>query len=175
MFRKFTLSMVLIILLVGMAACGSTNQSTPSSTNGARNSQAYPSSVITGTNTSENYQMLPAISGQVGSIKLDASANGTTQHLRKGEAISITLEANPSTGYSWFATISNADVLVQMGEPEYQQPSASPYPMLGSPENETLYFQAADVGTTTLTLEYQRGFEKGVAPEKTITITIVVE
>jgi inhibitor of cysteine peptidase len=90
--------------------------------------------------------------------------------------MAITLESNPSTGYSWFATSSNLDVIAQMGEAQYQEPqSSSTTPIVGAAGTETLSFEAVKAGTATLTLDYKKGWETDVAPEKTITITVEVK
>lgn len=175
MFTKVTLTIITIILLFILAGCGTTNQSNPSSTEASNGSQNTPSGTITGTTSTDNYQMLPVISGKVAALKLDVTADGTTQHLKKGEAISITLESNPSTGYSWYAAISNTAVLAQMGEPEYIAPADSSTPIVGAAGKQTFLFQATEIGSTTITLEYKRIWETDVAPEKTITITIEVQ
>jgi len=176
MFTKFTLTMITIIMLTTMAGCRSTTPSTRSSNTGSDNSQINPSDTYTETTTANEYQMLPIISGKVADLKLDASADGTTQQIKKGQVISITLESNPSTGYSWFATSSNLDVLAQMGEPEYQElASDSSTPIVGAAGTETFFFQAADTGTATLTLDHKKGWEITIAPVKAITITVEVK
>jgi inhibitor of cysteine peptidase len=167
MSTKFTLTLLSVILLVSLAGCSTTS---PSSQNPTQSS-----GVITDTTATDNYQMLPIISGKVANMKLDASANGTTQTLKKGEVMSISLESNPSTGYSWFASVSNTAILAQMGEPEFTQPTESATPVVGAPGTQTYYFQAADTGSTTLTLEYKRGWETNVEPAQTITITVEVQ
>jgi inhibitor of cysteine peptidase len=166
MFTKLSLTIAIMILSISMSSCNTKSPSSSSDTNSP-----------TGTNSTEgneNYQMLPLITGKVADVSLDAMADGTTQQLKKGEVMSITLESNPSTGYSWFTTISNPAILVQMGEPQYQEPTSST-PVLGATGTDTFYFQAADTGTTTLIMNYTRGFESSVAPEKTITITVEVK
>jgi len=175
MFTKFTLSMIIIILLVSLASCGTISSSNKNISDSTNNSQSNPLNPISNTTDIENYQMLPIVSGDIANIKLDASADGTTQQLKKGEVMSITLETNPSTGYSWFAAISNAGVLVQMGEPDYATPAESATPLLGASEKVTFYFQATETGTATLTLDYKRGWEADVSPEKTITLTVEVQ
>ncbi len=173
MFTKFTLSAITLILLVSLAGCGAINQSSPSST--STNSQGSASGTITDTNSDDNYQMLPIISSKVANMKLDASANGSTQHLRKGEVMSISLESNASTGYAWTAKISDVAVVVQMGEPEYTEPASSGTPLVGAPGTQTFYFQAVDTGTATITLDYARSFETNVAPAQTVTIIMEVQ
>jgi inhibitor of cysteine peptidase len=176
MFTKLTHTLFTIILLFTSAGCGKTTPSNSSSSTGEDNSQNEASETYTGTNSADNSQMLPIISGKVANLLLDASADGTTQELKKGEVMSITLESNPSTGFGWFATSSNPDVLTQMGEPVYQEPkSDSTTPILGAAGMDTFFFQATDIGTATLTLEYKRGWETDATPEKTITITVGVK
>ena len=172
MFTKLTLYMITLILLISLVSCSINNPSNSNANDENNAAQNNPSGTITDTNSSEDYQMLPVISGKVADIKLDASANGTTQSIKQGQVISISLESNLSTGYGWFATVSNSSVLAQMGDPEYQAAADESTPMPGAAGTQTFYFQVTGAGTTTLTLEYKRGWEKNVAPEKTITLTV---
>jgi len=172
MFKKSTLAIITLILLVAIAGCGKTNQSNSSSS--ANTPTDNSSSATAQSVDNDNYQMLPYISGSVADLKLDASADGSTQQVKAGQVMSISLESNPSTGYSWFATSSDQAVIMQMGEPELQQ-TASSTPIVGAPEMATLFFQAVKAGTATITLDYKRGWEQDVKPEKTITITVEVK
>ncbi len=176
MFTKFTFTIITILLLVSLAGCGAKKTTLPPYNGGENSSQSGSSGTPTDSNSADNYQMLPLISGKVANVSLDATADGSTQKLKKGEVLSITLESNPSTGYGWFATISNPVVLVQMGEPQYQESaSSSSTPVIGAAGTQIFYFQAAETGTTTLTLEYKRSFETNVAPEKTVSMTVEVK
>jgi inhibitor of cysteine peptidase len=158
MFKKVNLAMITVILLASLAGCKS---STPEDKE---------------TNSPVNQQLLPIISGKTASLQLDASADGTTQQLKIGEVMAITLESNPSTGFGWFATSSNPDIIAQNGESQYQEPqSSSTTPVVGAAGTETLSFQALKAGTATLTLDYKRGWETDVAPEKTISIMMEVK
>jgi inhibitor of cysteine peptidase len=175
MFTKLTVSIVTIILLICLAGCGNTSPTNTASSSSGE-SQNETSDTYTETNSANNYQMLPVISGKVASLDLDASADGSTQQLKLGEVMAITLESNPSTGYSWFATVSNPDVLTQMGEPEYIEPTQPSSTMIvGAAGTETFMFQGTTAGSATITLDYKRGWETGVAPEKTITLTVEVK
>jgi inhibitor of cysteine peptidase len=175
MFTKFTLALVTLILLFSLAGCGIANPSglTPNlSPDDAQNSPSESSSA--GQNT-ENSQMLPVISAQTAAIKLDASANGTTQTLKKGEVMSITLESNSSTGYSWVASISDTAVVSQAGEPQYNEPASSATPVVGAAGSQTFLFQGVSAGTAALTLDYERPWETDVAPVQSIVITVNVQ
>jgi inhibitor of cysteine peptidase len=168
MFTKFTLTIVTLLVLVSLVGCGARNATpTASST-----TESNPEPSSTEGDSADNYQMLPLISGKVANVTLDANADGTTQQLKVGEVMAITLESNISTGYSWSASISDPAVLVQMGESQYQEPAT---PMPGAAGKQIFFFQAAAPGTTTLTLNYQRPFETNVAPEKTVTINVEVK
>jgi inhibitor of cysteine peptidase len=175
MFKKYILVTLTVILLIGLAGCGSTNQTDSPSSKASDNAQIIPSGTVSDTTDADNYQMLPVISGDSANMKLDASANATTQQLKKGEVMSITLESNPSTGYAWYATISDTTVLVQMGEPEYITPAESTTPIVGAAGQQAFLFQAVESGTTTLTLDYKRAWETDVQPEQTISLTVEVK
>jgi predicted secreted protein len=167
MFTKFSLTLITLILITSLAGCNLKSSTNPNNDN----SQGNPSKIT----PAANQQLLPIISGKAADVQLDASADGTTQQLKKGEIMAITLESNPSTGYSWFATISDPKVVVQMGEHQYQEPaSSSSTPIVGAAGTQTFFLQAAETGTATVTLDYKRSWED-VAPEKTITITVEVK
>ena len=145
----------------------------PSSESNAQESQEEASRK---TNPADNQQLLPIVSGNGADIEFGAEADGSTQQLKVGEVMAITLESNPSTGYAWYATSSNPDVVAQRGKAKYQKPeSNSSERMLGASGTETIYFTADAVGTATLTLDHKRGWETDISPEKTITITVEVE
>ena len=174
MFKKLSLTLLTIILLVAIAGCNVINPTNPESNTSNENSP--PGASDDYTEPTANQQMLPLIPGKAADVKLDANADGTTQQLKTGEVLSITLESNPSTGYGWSATISNEKVVVQMGGAQYEEPpSTTGTPMVGAPGTETIFLQAAGAGSATITLDYKRGWEENVLPEKTITITVEVK
>ncbi len=176
MFTKVSLTIVTMILLVSMVACGAKSLTLPASNATQLSPQSSTSGTPTESDSADNYQMLPLISANVANVSLDATADGTTQQLKIGEVLSISLDSNTSTGYSWFATISNAAVLVQMGEPVYQETATnSSTPVLGAAGAQIFYFQATGTGTTSLTLDYKRSFETNVTPEKTFSMTVEVK
>ncbi len=176
MFTKFALTIITVFLIASLAGCAAKTPATsePASTSGS--SQNNSSSPTNTGESADNYQMMPMISGKVASMQLDASADGTTQQMKMGEVFAITLETNPSTGYSWVPTISDPKVLAQMGEPQYLEPTQSTAePLLGAPTTVTLFFQAMGTGSTILTLDYKQSFEVNVAPEQTVTIKVEVK
>lgn len=103
-------------------------------------------------------------------VKVDASANGSQVELKKGQTLVITLESNPTTGYSWEVVELEEDILRQMGEPEFQPESEA----LGAPGVEILRFEATKPGQTALKLVYHRPWEEGVEPLDTFSLQVVV-
>jgi len=105
-------------------------------------------------------------------IQLTERDDGTSQTLNKSQEIRITLESNPSTGYSWQVFQAPDPVLEQIGGAVYQAPTGTA-PAVGAPGTETFTFKAVQSGTATLGLGYSRPWES-VAPTRTFTVTVTV-
>ena len=118
-------------------------------------------------------------------INISAQDNGRRAQLREGEALVISLEANPSTGYGW--EVERADLaaqgtpmLVQTGDeflapeprggPRYLEETPS-FPLLGAPTTQVLRFQAVREGKTSLSLAYRRPWED-VPPIDTFSLQV---
>lgn len=104
-------------------------------------------------------------------IAVKGDDNGGQIELNKGDVLIISLDANPSTGYAWEKAGGDEAVLAQKGDPEYKAGS----PALGASGTQTLRFDAARAGETTLKLVYHRAWEKGVEPIETFTLHVVVK
>lgn len=114
-----------------------------------------------------------AACGAAGSdpVSLTAKDAGTTVHLKQGDVLVISLEGNPTTGYTWEAAPGSSDLLVLQGEPQFKADSSA----LGSGGTMTLQFKAVKAGTAPLKLIYHRTFEPGVAPLQSFEVMVVVE
>lgn len=97
--------------------------------------------------------------------------NGSQIKLNKGQKVATTLEANPTTGYTWELAELNSNLLRQVGEMGYNPESNK----LGSGGTQTLHIEAVDVGKTTLKLVYHRPWEKDVEPLKTFSLQVVIQ
>jgi len=106
-----------------------------------------------------------------GNVKLDASTNGGRIEVARGQTVVVSLESNPTTGYSWELSKLDQDVLRQVGDSTYQ--SSHPH-RLGSGGLQTFHFEAGNAGTTTLVLIYRRPWEKSLDPADTYTVEIGV-
>jgi inhibitor of cysteine peptidase len=103
-------------------------------------------------------------------VKLGVADSGRTVELAKGQTVVITLEANPTTGYTWAVAELEEHILQRVGEIEFKPQSD----LVGAPGVQTLRFQAADPGQTALKLVYHRPWEKGVEPLKSFSLQVVV-
>jgi inhibitor of cysteine peptidase len=104
-------------------------------------------------------------------ITITEQQAGKTVELKNGDDFVVTLEGNPTTGYTWeMAPTENAIVQV-VGEPGFQQDNN----LLGSPGKITLHFKAIQAGEQTLTLIYHRPWEKDTPPLQTFELTVVVK
>lgn len=92
--------------------------------------------------------------------EIGAAQAGTEVALQVGERLAVTLEGNPTTGYTWMVAAADPALLVQLGEPEFQPTSDA----LGAGGMQTLRFSAIGAGTTSLQLIYVRPFEPDAPP-----------
>lgn len=114
--------------------------------------------------------LLTACSSQ--NTNLTLADRGTQVEIKEGLEITITLDGNPSTGYTWEVKDLDTDMFQQVGEPVFE--SSNPG-MVGSGGTLTLTFKTLKVGTNSLTLIYHRPWETEVDPIDTYTVTIVVK
>lgn len=104
-----------------------------------------------------------------GGPTLRASDDGDEVELRKGQTLVVSLEGNPSTGYTWEAVDLDEGIVRQVGEPAFTPESEA----LGASGTQVLRFRAAGEGRTTLQLVYHRPWEEA-EPERTFSVDVVV-
>lgn len=103
---------------------------------------------------------------------LTEADNGKTINLQPGETLTLTLESNPTTGYSWQVMELDNAVLTQEGDPKYKQSSGAEG-LVGAGGTETFRFKTIGSGETSLSLGYMRPWES-VPPVETFTIQVDV-
>ena len=88
-----------------------------------------------------------------------------------GEQLTISLDANPTTGFEWrLATPLNEKVVALVGH-AYQPPDNS---RIGAGGTDVWTFKAVGSGSTTIILEYRRPWEKDTPATERKTYPIVV-
>ena len=106
-------------------------------------------------------------------IQVTDADNGKQITLQSGQVVTVTLESNPTTGYSWQVMEIDNAILVQEGDPEYKQASGTSG-LVGAGGTETFRFKAVGTGETTLSLGYARPWES-VPPIQSFTIQVSVQ
>jgi inhibitor of cysteine peptidase len=104
-------------------------------------------------------------------LMLTEKNDGQNVQMSNGQQLVVTLEGNPTTGYTWEVDTIDQAILKQIGEPEFKASSGA----LGAGGLMTLQFQAVSQGETPLRLVYHRPWEQGIAPEKTFEVNVVVK
>jgi len=103
---------------------------------------------------------------------LTAADKGSQVSVKVGGQIVITLDGNPSTGYTWEAQGLDTTIFKQVGEATFV--SSDPG-LVGASGTLTLTFKVLKAGTASLTLVYHRPWETGVEPLDTFSVTVTVK
>jgi len=98
---------------------------------------------------------------------------GRQTTLQPGEVMTVTLNSNPTTGYSWQVMEIDNAILIQEGNSEYKQSSDSEG-LVGAGGTETFRFKAVGTGETSLELGYMRPWEDN-PPIETYSVQVIVQ
>jgi inhibitor of cysteine peptidase len=106
-------------------------------------------------------------------VFITAAAGVKKMNVILGKEFTISLESNPSTGYTWEANY-NADML-KLKEKRFepaspQGPAATPLP--GSAGKDVFTFIPIKSGQTTVKMFYQRQWEKSPVQEELFTVIV---
>ena len=104
-------------------------------------------------------------------VKLTEKEAGESVEVAKGGTLEITLEGNPTTGYTWEVESVDDKVLKQEGEPDFKADSDA----MGAGGMMTLKFKAEGAGKTDIKLVYHRPWEEGEAPAETFEVSVTVK
>lgn len=86
--------------------------------------------------------------------------------------IIINLDSNPSTGYSWTLKQSGSAEAVVVDQ-IYTQTDRSVH-MTGAPGKDTFIIEPTKSGELTLTFEYLRPWEEGIAPAEVVEYNFLI-
>lgn len=106
-------------------------------------------------------------------VSVDESHNGKKVEIAVAGTLTVTLESNPTTGFQWeLASISDQAVLEKQSN-TFEAPEDTG--MVGAPGKEVWTFKALKKGSSIVSMEYRRPWEEDVEPDKTFTLSVVVE
>ncbi len=105
-------------------------------------------------------------------VEDDSGEKNVTRSLEAsvGEEIVVTLEANPSTGYSWRLTEPLDEKVITLERTSFQQDDVKS----GAPGTRVWWFRAVGEGKAEIDMEYVRTWEKDKEPARTFTAAVTV-
>ncbi len=109
-----------------------------------------------------------------GEEQVQTEETSETSEVETGQHFALSLESNPSTGYSWQTAQAPDASIVQLLDNHYAEPAQAPEGMVGTPGLEVWQFLAVGAGSTTIILEYLRPWETDTPPAKRYTLSITV-
>jgi predicted secreted protein len=101
------------------------------------------------------------------------SSNDTNITINSGDLFTISLESNPSTGYSWSVAENQDNAQVVVLGMEYKQ-TPTDGKVIGSGGLENWRFKSLSTGSIKLVFYYSRSWEK-VQPAKTLMFNVTVK
>jgi inhibitor of cysteine peptidase len=109
-------------------------------------------------------------------LTLTVADKGKTVTAKVGQAITVLLKGNPTTGYSWDWAGVIGDAVAKDGDVAYATDKHPPG-MVGVGGMFTAKLKAVKPGKSTVRLEYRRPWEKDVKPQEDdiFTVTVSVE
>lgn len=106
-----------------------------------------------------------------GEVAIGSEDNGRVIDARIGQLVTIRLEANLTTGYSWQVKELDERVLKPLGAWEFKPKSKA----IGAASMQTLRFDCVSAGKTRMVLTYVRPWEETVKPVKVFTVTVAAK
>lgn len=95
-----------------------------------------------------------------GVVQMTETDNGRTNLVNTGSEIEITLEGNPTTGYSWDMASFSTNSLQQIGTVQYRQTEQpDKRPRVGVGGQFMFKFKAVKQGQSDIKLIYRRSWE----------------
>lgn len=107
---------------------------------------------------------------EIKEIMVDMEDNGKQINLHSGQTLVVSLEAQPSTGYTWEVVELDELILRQQGDPEFQPASGG----IGASGVQIFRFEAVSAGETNLKMIYHQLWVEGVEPLETFSINVTV-
>ena len=105
-------------------------------------------------------------------VSVNESSSGKQVELFVGGTLTVTLDSNATTGYSWeLAGISDTGVL-EKTDNKYEAPTSG---LMGAGGKEVWTFKALKAGTTTLSMDYSQPWVGGQKGSNSFSLTIVVK
>ncbi len=123
---------------------------------------------LTASSCNNDTPTVPTLSGEV---EIDGSANGQQVLMINGQILIVSLDSNPSTGFTWEVSEVDGAVLQQLGIPRFEAGSSL---LVGAEGVQVFEFRALRSAQTELKMVYLRPFEEDAEPANTFSVNVNV-
>lgn len=103
------------------------------------------------------------------------SIQSSTEHalvISEGKSGSISLNSNPTTGYSWFLMDIENNPYITFVDEHFHTSKTT---LSGAPGVQEFVFKGKSIGETVLKFEYKRPWKKNIAPIQVRTQYVIIE
>ena len=107
-------------------------------------------------------------------VNVDEADDGGQIELEQGQILVVTLQSNPTTGYSWEKAENQEPILEQIGETEFKQTETNWPPVIGAGGWEIFRFKAMSPGKMALQIVYRRPWEEDVEPVDSFSLDVTI-
>ena len=114
--------------------------------------------------------IISACSTSSKNITVSEKDQGNTIEVKQNETLTIELEGNPTTGYTWEIAPDSTPILQQIDDAEFKSDNDA----IGSAGTIIIKLKASTQGEGTLKLVYHRPWETDIPPEETFYIKVIV-
>ena len=108
-------------------------------------------------------------------VCVNDSCSGKKVSVAVGGWLTVTLDSNPSTGFSWALAENSDESVLQEAGHQYVAPETSGTPVPGKGGEEVWIFRALKEGTSTISMEYKQPWDEDTEPAETFDLTVVVK
>jgi inhibitor of cysteine peptidase len=116
--------------------------------------------------------MVTACASTPKQLSVDESFSGKQANIAAGGSITVTLDSNATTGYSWQLMGISDDNVLEKTNNVYEAPTSG---LMGAGGKEVWTFQALKAGKATVTMEYDQPWTGGQKGAKSFNLTLVVK
>ena len=103
-------------------------------------------------------------------VELDDADSLSEVSLDVGDQLDVSLEANPTTGYSW--ELGPLPDGLELVSSEFEEPGGS---LVGAPGTQLFVFDVVGAGSGILRFEYVRVFDDPVVAEQIVEYVLTIE
>lgn len=103
-------------------------------------------------------------------VELDATDSLSEVSLDVGDQLDVSLEANPTTGYSW--ELGPLPEGLELVSSEFEEPGGS---LVGAPGMQLFVFDVVGAGSGILRFEYVRVFDDPIIAEEIVEYSLTID